>query len=366
MKKAGILTFHNVPNYGAVLQAYALKTYLEKEYGFSVSILDFQCQGNSDEFIPRNYLERLSVSSNPLKKTVKKILIKANIEKSYTEKHNKFENFRKKNLNLSEFKCEDNGCDYIFCGSDQIWNYEITGGFQPPYFGCGLSSSKTKCISYAASCGDIENFSPENIEKMRELLKGFESISVREKNTQKKLCEMNIDSQVVLDPVFLLDKNEYIKKLGKKTSDAQNYVLEYALRPDSRLDNAAKKIASEKNIQLKKVCGYCNLRKEDGFFNAGPEDFIDLVSNAEYIVTNSFHGTAFSLVFRKDFNVCLPQLRKGRIVDLLEILNLKNRICDDENNFCSDSINYEKIETTMEEQIAFSKDFIRKTIEKGN
>jgi len=359
LRKIGILTFHNVPNYGAALQAFALKKYLSKITDRDICILDFRCRGNSEEYVPENYIEKICGSKNPIKSTVKKTLFSLFSKKSYYEKHEKFENFKKNHLNITAYDEVYKDFDYVFCGSDQIWNYDITDGFQLPYFGADRSvPAETKVISYAASCGDIAEFPQEKKTELFSLVKNLDKIGVREDGLNEELNRNDIASVKTVDPTFLLSAQEYILSFGIDEKPAAEYLLEYALRPSAELDELSKKIASDKGLKLVKICGYCKMKNEQGIFNAGPEEFISMIANSSYVTTNSFHGTAFSLIFRKAFNVVLPSARKGRIFDLLNKLNLQGRISADYELADTTEIDYGKIEPLLNGEIEKSKQFI--------
>lgn len=360
MKKIGILTFHNVPNYGASLQAFALKEYLGRVSGESVNVLDFRCRGNSEEYVPENYINKICASGNLIKSVVKRSLFILFSKKDYCQKHDKFENFKKTHLSVTAYNNAYEDYDYIFCGSDQIWNYDITDGFQMPYFGADKpEASETKVVSYAASCGDIAEFPQNKKDELFSLASKLDKIGVREDSLNEELLKRNLDSFKTVDPTFLLSAQEYIKRFGVEEKTTSKYLLEYALRPDAELDELSRRIASEKGLELVKLCGYCKMKNEQGIFNAGPEEFISLIANADYVTTNSFHGTAFSLIFRKNFNVVLPSARKGRVFDLLNKLNLHSRICENYENANTSGINYKEVEPVLNEEIDSSKEFIK-------
>lgn len=360
MKKIGILTFHNVPNYGASLQAYALKEYIRKITNGDVAILDFRCRGNSEEYTPKNYVKKICSSNNVVKSIVKRVLFSIYSEKYYEGKHRKFEEFRNTYLDVIKYENAYEEFGFIFCGSDQIWNYGITDGFKPPYFGADKPDfSETKVISYAASCGDIAEFSIDKKQELFALVKELDKIGVREDGLNKELAENGIDSLKTVDPTFLLSAQEYKTRFNiEESKSKKKYLLEYALLPSRELDELSNEIASKKGLEIVKLCGYYRNGNEAGIFDAGPVDFIELVANADYIATNSFHGTTFSLIFRKDFNVVLPSSRKSRIYDLLKGINLQNRICSDYKNADASAIDYKQIEPTLDSEIEASKKFI--------
>ena len=360
--KIGILTFHNVPNYGAALQAFALKTYLTKK-GNNVSVIDFQCPGNNSDFLPERRKKKFIFSNNPLKKIIKSIIYSIYVNKDYIKKWSEFEDFSNKYFNVS---ADNNDFDIVFCGSDQIWNPEITKGFKPEYF-CINKSEKTVSAAYAASCGDITDFNDEQQSQFLSLVDKMDFVGVREKSLCDFLKQNGIDSLCTIDPTFLLSDEDYIKELNLGKTENAKYVLQYALQNTKELDEAAEIIAKEKGLEIIKICGYIPFNgKGNGIFNEGPKGFLQYLYNADYVVTNSFHGVALSLIFEKDFTSSLPKLRKGRITDLLDMLSLKNRILEDKNNIMTNKIDYETVNCRLKEMISDSTDYIEKVLRSVN
>ena len=246
--KIGILTFQNAHNWGAILQLYALKTYLENQ-GYNVKVINY-----INPFIEKNYSKKIKIDLKA--KNIKSFLreIKKTINKIYTgkqriEKWNLFNSFiQNEILNNDDkvYKKEDIeklDLDYIICGSDQIWNPFLTGGLDEVYF--GTNNKKAKKISYAASMGIKELPNDEEV-KFKNYIKNLNYISVRE-NTLKKYIEQFTDKEVykVLDPTLLIDKSEYLKI--EKKIDLKNYLLLYTLISNKKLLKIAKKIAKQLN-----------------------------------------------------------------------------------------------------------------------
>ncbi len=297
MKKIGILTFAFADNYGAVLQSYALKRYIESK-GYQVSIIDYR---------PR-----------------KMYSIRTRIRKIFYNnmQENKFKAFRKKYLNISL----KNNYDIVVVGSDQVWNPEIIcfdkNWFEP-------RCQYNKIIAYAVSVGK-ERLSIREREfflNNKERLNNYCAIGVRETSAKKLLETMDIKATVVCDPTFLLMNKigEYDKIAKSSLINIQDeYILVYALEPSQKMDNILKKIKNRYAyntiaIHPMNVC-YCEV---DNFVqNAGPEDFLKLVKNAKMVVTNSFHGLAFSLIYGKEtisITHTLLGARQKQIYQLLDI-----------------------------------------------
>lgn len=355
--KIGILTFHNVPNYGAILQTYALHQYLLC-LGHDVSVIDFKCKGNGDEFLPELVKSNSVASNNFLKRALKILRFKFLEEKSYQKKWKKFKQFSKQHIALdNDINDIKNRYDLLFFGSDQIWNPKITNGFEKMYFGA-TGSGKAVLVSYAASCGDFSDFSENERKEFCSLMENFDYLGVRESSLNEALIQSGIQSYCVVDPTFLISSEQYECKLNLQKKP-QKYVLEYALQKDPYLDEIAKKIAKSKNLKLIKISGYQYATKS--IKTAGPKEFLEFLLGAEHVVTNSFHGVALSLNFEKNFNVVLPASRKSRIFDILNYLNLTSRICS-KSNLDFEQIEYGKVNLKLIEIINESKKFIIQSI----
>lgn len=364
MKKACIFTFHNVPNYGAVLQAFALSHYVEKEFGYHVDVMDFQCKGNGHEFRPNEYMKQASRSRNILGSGYKRILLSLHFERDYKEKYNKFREFKKSSLSEIPYD-RAYECDAVLLGSDQIWNPDITGGFQPEFFGHGdLVKSKVRA-AYAASCGDITQLDEPRREELLAHVRSLDYVGVREKSFSDYLTEKGVRNECTLDPTFLLSSDEYNMLVPAKAAEEKPYLLVYELQKNEELERYAFEIAKKYQLEVRFLTGYVSYAKKKTFEirDAGPIDFLSLVQNASYILTNSFHGTAFSLIYRKDFNAVLPKTRASRIYDLLNELGLTDRIITAGKEDPSiGHIDYSAVEEKLENLETASKCFLRRAL----
>lgn len=326
--KIGILTFQNAHNYGAQLQAYALKKYLRNN-NYEVEIINYV---NSS--IENNYLYKMQNNIkvggiNSAKKWFEKQMQITFDKKEYHKRWLKFDAFIKEYITNDEkiFKKEEiDFCkyDYIICGSDQIWNPYLTNGFDDVYF--ANINTKAKKISYAASLG-ISKFDDLKMEeRFFELIKNFDCLSVREQKLEKYIKKnTNLDVQTVLDPTLLINQNEYDKFI--KDVPYKNYIFQYTLVDNPKLDSIVRKLAEKENLNI------VELRYNKSFFkkhstqilDAGIEDFLSLIKNAKYVITNSFHGTIFSILFEKKFYSVKIDGLNSRIENILKIINLKNR-----------------------------------------
>lgn len=315
--KIGILTFHWGTNYGAVLQAYALQQYLIK-IGHDVQIINYRP-------------ERFSIEFSSIFKTVNLNQLKNNI-KTY-RKEKKIKKFRAKYLNetkkyKSEKELQQNppDLDVYIAGSDQIWNsYFTLKGENKPTFAYYLNFGKKDVIrvGYAVSFGSNE-YPQETIDLVKNYIAKFNAIGVRERSGIEILKRIGYQgvNTIVLDPTLLLNANEYQFDINNEnTSSKCNKAFFYILRDEKK--NVDRLINYMKSHDYK--ISYCNSNND-----LYVEEWINNFKNSDFIVTNSFHGVAFSLIYHKPF-ISIESEGKGagmndRFYTLLSLLNLDYRI----------------------------------------
>jgi hypothetical protein len=335
--KAGILTFHDADNYGAVLQAYALTQWL-KQNNVDAEIVNYQSK------IYRKY----KTFRKHLYKKAPYILGVDIIKYRNKNRRNKnFASFRKSYLPTSKdmyCKKEDfNGItdkyDYFICGSDQIWNPEITKGLDPVYF-LDFVKSPEKKIAYAPSVA-LKKLTEFQIADISDYTSSFASLAIREQEAIDILqpyCEKDITK--TCDPVFLPDRSCY-DNICSKTYEGKKYVFLYVVGRAVKFKKVisyAEKIAKEKGLELYYLIdGDKALYHIDGknVFGCNPKDFLSLIKNAQCVVSNSFHATAFSILFAKQFITFLKDGTSSRMVNLLRAFNLENRIFDSLRFLCA-------------------------------
>ena len=353
------ITCHRVYNYGASLQAYALQNYLEGK-GHTVKIIDYRPWYLNMRYnfwfiapISRMY----SVASRFwIIRFIYCLLKRRDALKNYGRKR-AFDNFTQQYLRLTDrsyntldsLKNMPPLADLYIAGSDQIWNLNCTNGVCGPYF-LDFVSGKRK-IAYAPSMGDYLLLDNDR-EKMRKALEEFYAISVREASMIQMLEQLNlpISIQTVVDPTLLLKKEDYIQGLKlEKMVSAGKYIFVYILggtKAYGNIVNEAKKIAKQNGLQIKYVFDNNNaMIKNIGFDCSGcnPREFVSMIYNAEYVLTNSFHATVFSIIFKKNFTSYARGKSSGRITELLSSLGLEERF-NLESNGCIIAINsYDKV-----------------------
>lgn len=357
------LTCHDVYNHGASLQAYALMKYLQN-CGHEVEIIDYK-----PEYLNNHY--NLISIDNP--KWEKNIIFKAfylalKIPARLPGFKRKiaFDKFTLNYLNLTTLRYKSNEelkvnlpvADGYLCGSDQIWNSLHKNGKDPAFYLDFVPEQKIKA-SYAASFA-TDSISDEIKPFVKQLVRRLDGISVRESSGVKILEEMNIyNVSNVVDPVFLLNKEEWDLMVNKDFNE--KYLLIYDFDNNSLIKKIAIQLSREKGYKIYSINpGKVNYANKYFKF-VGPETFISLVKNAQFIISNSFHAAVFSIIYEKDFVIVnRNESINTRMRDLLKGLNLLERLVDNtyDIELISKSINYEESKRVLCKQINLSKKYI--------
>lgn len=365
-KTLGIITFNRALNYGAVLQALALKDVCE-DLGYDVHIVNY-LKNVPDK--RNNPFKDFFLAKN--KKSAIFKLVRSMMSFPFdVKRRTAFENFRKVFLDES-IACTTSeeiaalGYDVYISGSDQIWNYNITGGiFDPVYF--GHISEKTKCIVYAASAHDT----PFPLDKELEFKSMLENItcpiSIREDKLSKYIGKLtDLQYPVVLDPTLLAGK-AFLDKLPQGSKEAEPYILIYQIDSNPATDVSVKNLEKRFGCKVYTMTtprlGSVHGRKG----TAGPEDFLTLLRNSRFLVTNSFHGIALSLLLEKNFFVYDNGGVMTRIDSLLDSVGLSDRkiklIADIEPE---NSIDYSPVREKLAEMRSSSMSFLLDALEGKN
>lgn len=321
----GILTFHRAINYGAVLQAYALQQVILDEFGIGAEIIDYR-----NPKIERAY-GVLSPSSAARFKTLRTFargLVKG---VPLALKKYRFRRFVERNLNLGKPRLRSQEglqapilqYDILITGSDQVIGRRCTD-FDPVYF---LTSAPQGVVraSYAASmeAGPVPSDLAGEYERR---LRGFDRLSVRENSVREAiLSATGIDSEVHLDPTLIVKPTFWDQMIDRVSPSS--YVLIYSLTWQSELLSAARRIASQRGLKVVWIAE--PWFKPTGVHLASgisPERFVSLFANAAHVVTDSFHGTAFAIIFKKPFNVMVSdgRTRNERAEALLSVCGLSS------------------------------------------
>jgi polysaccharide pyruvyl transferase WcaK-like protein len=363
--KIGILTYHRAHNYGAMLQAYALRTYLHNQ-GHDVEFIDYWPDSHNKQYTlfkpirgKSLYFKILNIISDSV------TLIRRTI------RMNKFNNFRKKHLGINDsIKYTTNKepiierYDCVVVGSDQIWRtQEYEGkhvGIDPMYL-CTNIPNTTRCISYAASMGII-SLTSEDEHVIRTSLKNFNTILVRENSLKQLVESLGYSAHVVLDPTLLLTKQQWDQLIPSHRYSQKPYVLFYELMPSQEALAFAKKKALSLNCELLIMDSIIHtLPRKNHISYASPIEFMHAIRDAEFVIATSFHGTAFSIIFEKQFITIGLKKNADRVKTLLQQVGITEQYQDQPIE--TSKINYKEVNTTLQTIREHSQQLLVKSIQ---
>lgn len=367
--KIATLTFHASHNYGSVLQAYALSKQLEL-MGNEVQIINFRSQAQKEVF-----------KRKPNLKSFRNKVFFFFIYKKIYKRYDEFERFINSVLPVTEKEyqtCEqlheiENSYDAFVCGSDQIWN-PVCQDFNSAYYLQFLSeNARAKKIAYAPSFGKHE-FDEAITKQINAWAKDFDSISVRELKGKAVLNEIDpAKISVVCDPVVLLDKM-YWDELAAEPNIKEPYMLVYFLENNHGRKDFVDELSKTLGLRVVVLIEYLRdiakpyIKKYD----ASPEEFVGLFQHASFVYTNSFHGTAFSTIFRKPFiTVIAPDQANAannndsRKIDYLTKIGLESRLVQNDlpDKDVLMHVDYKAANEKMQEFREFSYQYLKRALE---
>lgn len=366
--KVGILTMHYRRNYGGILQAYAL-SHIVQQLNHDVEIIDFRYNAKENrtfvEFIDLIWNKILSCQKQLNKK--KGGVERRELPSSHIKAFNAFKkaylrySYKVTNESISEIV---NNYDAIIVGSDQVWNY-LKGKHLFYFFDFG-KPFRGKKISYAP-CSVVETISRKTQSRLKRLLLEIDSLSVRDVTTQKLVTTSSgITPKIVLDPTFLYSFNEFVSQ----PIIAGDYVFAYIL--GSEINGGHQKVLDkifEKYGKMKVVAAILpdiSLEVEkfadEIKYNASPDMWVNLISNAKFVYTDSFHGCVFSLKFHKPFYAYYKDAsRTSRLIDLKESFGISSIHSSSEECIISDE-NYTQIDNIINQKVVSSLEFLKDSL----
>lgn len=362
--KIGILTFHRAYNYGAFLQAFAMLTFL-RSHGYEVSIVDYMPDGHSDFYRFFNSYWR----QNSWKGKAKYLIRKGIDYPIISKRQKKIRTLQESLLGVERnIRYKDPNdlthvdCNCMVYGSDQIWwkcKFLSYKGFDPAYWGEYVPPAVKK-IAYAPSMGSMD-LTESDIPQIKRWLTHFTAVSVREKQLSDALFFISgIEYPVVLDPVFFLDKSQWSNRCSQvPIRHKKPYLLLYNLQNSSDVKKKALELAHRNKweiVEIRQSFRFDFSRKYA--YTPDPVEFVSLFRDAQFIATTSFHGTAFSIIFRKPFIVAGLKFAEDRILSLLSLLNLTDRCIKPAETDFDLKIDYEKVAPLLEAAREKSENYI--------
>lgn len=325
--KISLITYHVSSNYGAIMQTYALCEYL-KILGHNVELIDIRQSEETKGIIPKL-----------IKPVVFWLRMKTIIKTLYPP-------FSKRYKDFNHLQKEPPVADIYLVGSDQVWNPNISKNLQMAYF-LDFGGSNVKRVSYASSFGITQWPSKDNIAHISECLRRFDSLSVREEEG-KIVCEKVFDCvpEVVVDPTFLLD--DY-KKLVNEIEERDEIIC-YKLKKDEDFFDNVRIIGKNLNLPVTLLNHNYKVKGLRYCLNPSLKQWLKRIASAKFIITDSFHGIAFSLIFNKQFVVIKKNDGKdSRLINILRKVGLEHRMYDSteilskDKNWSTTQIDYSKV-----------------------
>lgn len=361
------ITCHNVYNYGASLQAYALQRFLEIQ-GNDVEIINYMPNYLSFHYRISTYISADEYRYKPSLKHLYVRLLFAIYrylrslnglprKRSFDSFTSQYLKLTRKYTNYKQLVSRPPVADVYIAGSDQIWNSKYMENGKDPAFYLNFIKSKPK-FSFAASFG--ANEMDDGLKPLiKDWLSKFNAISVRESSGAEILNSLGIQSMVVCDPVFLLDIKQWMAIYRKVLSG--RFLLIYNIGPiNNNIVQMAKKIAKERKLTIVSIKDKYKVEGADIYIdNAGPCEFVSLIMDAEFVLSNSFHATAFSIIFSKQFyTFTFNNINSSsRMTNLLNNMHLKHRF-DPSVEDPIDTINYMDVMATLSTYKQEGKDWL--------
>jgi len=368
------ITCHDVYNYGASLQAYALQQYLESQ-GHYVEIINYLPPyiKHVPKFweIRANSKYRSLIKYNPILRLFYSLIILYRYHK-WKNRRNAFNEFTqnylrltRKYTNIQELRSDPPQGECYIVGSDQVWNSYLNNGKDDAFFLAFGDTSKRR-IAYACSFGN-SNIAPGYKNFTIEKLKHFDAISVREASGVKIITELGFNATQVLDPVFLLEKKDWEKIATSSCMQIkEKYILVYQIYMNNPLmKNWCKKLKKETNYKIIAIETTFSVDFADAHIrNAGPIEFLELIQKASYVISDSFHATAFSSIFNTPFIITINTkiTNTSRLIDFCNNIECSFLYNPPVDSILYKSINWNKINELLKHYAINSKSFLKNNI----
>lgn len=370
MKKIGLVTIIDYQNYGNRLQNYAAQEVLKKLNFEVTTILNVQETVNISENAKLSYLQKIKMTNiSKIKKKIISLFNRSKREEAMNKKIQNFKKFSDQYINESDFIISSNSIpdnlnnkfDYFIVGSDQVWNPHYRFGSEIDFL---TFADKKKRVSYAASFG-VSEIPGKFIKNYSKWLNDMESLSVREDAGASIIKDLTgKDIPVLVDPTLMLDAEEWLTI--SKISDIKpqkNFILTYVLGEKTKeLKKFIKNISKENNLEVINIADFDNLK----YYDLDPSEFIDLISTCSLVITDSFHGTVFSLLFNKPFivynRVDSDVKMNSRINTLLSKFALENRTWNSIDKSNVFDVDFSDIPRRLEIERNISLEYLRESL----
>ncbi|ODA40297.1 polysaccharide pyruvyl transferase family protein [Desulfosporosinus sp. BG] len=366
--KISVITYHRVYNYGSALQAYATIKYFER-LGHEAEIIDY---------CPQRYLnygsfkQIFNESQMHYDSVIKSAVVTVIKVPSYKMQKKVFDRFLGQYVPLTKTYYsekelwEDTPIADVYCtGSDQVWNNFFIKDFERPFFLTFVPKDK-KRIAYSASFGK-SSLTKDELHKVEKDLQQYSAISVREQSGLDILIGIDVPIKTrVLDPTYMLIKKDW-EQLANPLGEKEPFILVYQLHGDSKAAEYAVELSKVTGLKIIRLTNMLHQRMKGGSIRLLPtvNEFVSYINNAEYIVTDSFHGTSFSINLNKKFIVTYPSHFSNRLDNILNITELTDRVANSAEEailISKKEIDYKKVNRLLTVQREITNDFMIKVL----
>lgn len=371
--KLSVITLHTVNNYGSALQTYATQKVLE-DMGHIVEFVDYYRKDNTGKAALEKALNSSAMQKykkiwdrNKLTRELVKLPLSVMLKKKLAP----MRKFIKNRIHLTphayysyeEILNDVPQADMYITGSDQVWNSIWNNGIEKPYFLEYAPEGKRR-IAFSVSIGR-EKLDDDEIEETVNLLKKYQYISIREKSGVDLLKSLGISSTLILDPTLMLSGKEW-REIAKPIKQQKPYLLIYQLNPNAKMDEYAVKLAKKYNWEILRISYGYSGRQKAGKCLVCPsvEELIWCWDNAECVLTDSFHATAFSLNLSTDFISVLPERFSTRLTSILNLTGTEHRCLNDYNDLeiVKRPIDHKKVQNTLLERRRDGMEFLKSAL----
>ncbi len=367
--KVAYITLHKVRNYGSVLQTYATYKVL-KNLGHEPTLIDY-C---SPRFVEKNRINdefrrfKYKHKNNPIIKGLFYMVMSRSIKKQ--EKC--FESFLKAEMNstkaywdIEELRAEPPIADVYCTGSDQVWNLKGNGFYERPFY-LDFGNDTIRRIAFAASFGRAQ-LDQEELDQIAPALSRYNAIGVREASGLSILKELGIEHCAnVLDPTLTLDPDDWLKMTSDVSPFKEKYILIYEFNKTSNIGEYARELSQKTGLPIKRVTYWYHERHqgEECVVLPSVSEFLTLIRHAEYVITNSFHATVFSTVFKRKFAAVYPAHFSVRLDDYLKLMDMLDRHIESPEKICNikESIDYDAVHAKLAQEREKTLLFLQKGI----
>lgn len=342
------VTFHHSNNYGALFQMFALHSKI-KAMGHDNLVLETKLSSSpkkKESHNPKVFLRNMYMDYC---EKIRKNEVNA-LYKSFADFKKNHVAFTRPYTSMEDLKNNPPEVDCMITGSDQVWNMTTVPSMIPSRF-LDFGNPNAIRFSFAASIENM-NYSGEQKEYAKQQLKRFKGISLREKSA----CDFiesftNYQTKCLLDPVFLFDKDEW-KAIAKEPRIQGPYILCYQVLSNKLMQKVVNKLKKETGYPVVAICNvpFKWIHADYSFFDVSPEEFLGLYSNAVYVITTSFHGTAFGVLFNKTTFTIPRSISSNRIYDLMLLMGLDEYVVTDVKTLAKKPIDWGKVNEVIERE----------------